>query len=174
MKKWKIMKYFHKLSWCKKFKVKTSPNTEFRYSAFSRAVSALLPFEVREGMEFEHTLETDLTRCYQDLEEGDRFESSDLRLERCFLALLRVDTQLILSFVLRNEIAFFRICLPWGEGKLFQANCLTTSFSVSWAGGRAGQLKMRWDKAVHETEQVSLKEFPRRVDVGESRGGRPF
>ncbi len=26
-------------------------NTEFRHSAFSRAVSAVLPFEVREGME---------------------------------------------------------------------------------------------------------------------------
>ena len=41
----------------------------------------------------EHTPETDLTRCHQDFEEGDRFESSDLRLERCcFLALRRVDT----------------------------------------------------------------------------------
>ncbi len=70
-------------------------NTEFRHSAFSRAVSAVRPFEVREGMEGEHTPETDLTRCQQDLVEGDRFESSDLRLERCcFLALLRVDTHL--------------------------------------------------------------------------------
>ena len=33
-------------------------NTEFRHSAFSRAVSAVLPFEVREGMEGEHTPET--------------------------------------------------------------------------------------------------------------------
>ena len=42
-----------------------------------------------------HTPETDLTRHHQDLEEGDRFESSDLRWERwCFLALLRVDTHL--------------------------------------------------------------------------------
>ena len=30
-------------------------NTEFRHSAFSRAVSAVRPFEVREGMEEEHT-----------------------------------------------------------------------------------------------------------------------
>ena len=37
-------------------------NTEFRHSAFSRAVSAVRPFEVREGMEGEHTPETDLTR----------------------------------------------------------------------------------------------------------------
>ena len=71
-------------------------NTEFSHSAFSRAVSAVWPFEVREGMEGEHTPETDLTRCHQDLEEGDRFESSDLRLESCcFLALLRVDTHLL-------------------------------------------------------------------------------
>ena len=55
--------------------------TEFRCSVFSRAVSAVQPFEVREGMEGEHTPETDLTRCHQDLEAGDRFESSDLTLE---------------------------------------------------------------------------------------------
>ena len=47
--------------------------------AFPHAVSAVRPFEVREGMEGEHTPETDLTRRHQDLEEGDRFESSDLR-----------------------------------------------------------------------------------------------
>ena len=35
-------------------------NTEFRHSAFSRGVSAVWPFEVREGMEGEHTPETDL------------------------------------------------------------------------------------------------------------------
>ncbi len=68
-------------------------NTEFRHSAFSRAVSAVRSFEVREGMQGEHTQETDLIRCHQDLEEGESFESSDLRLERCcFLPLLRVDT----------------------------------------------------------------------------------
>ena len=54
-------------------------NTEFRHSAFSRAVSAVQPFEVREGMELEHTPETDLIRRHQDLEDGERFESSDLR-----------------------------------------------------------------------------------------------
>ena len=70
-------------------------NTEFRHSAFSRAVSAVWPFEVREGMEGEHTPETDLIRRHQDLEEGETFESSDLSLQRsCFLALLRVDTHL--------------------------------------------------------------------------------
>ena len=53
-------------------------NTEFRHSALSRAVSAVQQFEVREGMEGEHTPETDLMRCHQDLEEGERFESSDL------------------------------------------------------------------------------------------------
>ena len=54
-------------------------NTEFRNSAFSSAVSAAQPFEAREGMERKLTPETDLTRCHQNLEEGDRFESSDLR-----------------------------------------------------------------------------------------------
>ena len=55
-------------------------NTEFSHSAFSRAESAVWPFEVREGMEEEHTPETILNRHHQDLEEGDRFESSVLRL----------------------------------------------------------------------------------------------
>ena len=41
-------------------------NLEFRHSAFSRVVSAMQPFEVRDGMEGEHTPETDLTRHYQD------------------------------------------------------------------------------------------------------------
>ena len=53
-------------------------NTEFRHSAFSCVVSAVRPFEVREGMEREHTPETDLMRHHQDLEEGERVESSDL------------------------------------------------------------------------------------------------
>ena len=63
-------------------------NTEVRHSAFSCAVSAVQPFEVRERMEGEHMPETDLIRCHQDFEEGERFESLDLSLERCcFLAL---------------------------------------------------------------------------------------
>ena len=53
--------------------------TEFRHSDFSRAVSAVRPFEVRERVEGEHTPETDLIRCHQDFEEGERFEGSDLR-----------------------------------------------------------------------------------------------
>ena len=35
-------------------------NTEFRHSAFSCAVSAVQPFELREGMEGGNTPETDL------------------------------------------------------------------------------------------------------------------
>ena len=52
-------------------------NVEFRHSAFLCAVSAVQPFEVRVGMEGKYTPETDLTRHHQDLDEGDRFESSD-------------------------------------------------------------------------------------------------
>ena len=55
-------------------------NTELRRSAFSRAESAVVPFEVREGVEGEHTPETDSTRCQQVLKEGDKFQSSVLRL----------------------------------------------------------------------------------------------
>ena len=53
-------------------------NNEFRHLAFSHAESAVWPFEVREWMKGEHTPETDLIRHHQDLEEGERFESSDL------------------------------------------------------------------------------------------------
>ena len=78
-------------------------NTEFRHSAFLRAVSPVQPIETREGMEGEHTPEADLIRCHQDLEEGDRFESSDLRLEKCcFLALLRVNTHTFSELYGRN------------------------------------------------------------------------
>ena len=42
-------------------------NKEFRHSAFSCAVSAVQPFEEREGMEGDHTPETDLSRQRQDL-----------------------------------------------------------------------------------------------------------
>ena len=40
-------------------------NTELKHSAFFRAESAVVPFEVRKGMEGEHIPETDLTRCHQ-------------------------------------------------------------------------------------------------------------
>ena len=53
-------------------------NTELRHSAFSCAVSAVGPFEVREGLEGEHTPQKDLIRCHQDFEEGERLENSDL------------------------------------------------------------------------------------------------
>ena len=113
-------------------------NTVLRHSAFSRAESAVVPFQVREGMEGEHTPETDLTRCHHVLEEGDKFERSILRLDRgCFLALLRVDT-LIADFLECTEIAFSRINLPGREYTLFQSNCLTTGFSVPWAGRGIG------------------------------------
>ena len=99
-------------------------NTEFRHSAFSCAVSAVPPFEVREGMEGEHTPETDLTR-HQDLEEGSRFESSDLRLERCcFLALLREDTH---SFrALWKELRLPSVGFAFREAK---ASCFRTTAS---------------------------------------------
>jgi len=80
-------------------------NTEFRYSVFSQAESAVLTFEETEEMEVEHTPERHLRRHHQVLEEGDKFEGSFLGLDRCFLlALLRVDT-LIADFLECTEIA---------------------------------------------------------------------
>ncbi len=100
-------------------------NTEFRHSAFSRAVSAVRPFEVREGMEREHTSETDLIRCHQDFEEGERFESSDLSLERCcFLPLLRVDTHLFRASW--KELRLPSVGFAFHEAK---ASCFRTTAS---------------------------------------------
>ena len=74
-------------------------------------------------MKGEHIPETDLTRCYQDLEEGDRFESSDLRLERClFLALLRVETHLFQA--LWNELRLPSVGFVFHEAK---ASCIRTT-----------------------------------------------
>ena len=100
-------------------------NTKFRHSAFSRAVSAVRPFEVREGMEGDHTPETDLIRRHQDFEEGERFESSDLRLGRCcFLALLRVDTHLFQA--LWKELRLPSVGFAFHEAK---ASCFRTTAS---------------------------------------------
>ena len=94
-------------------------NTEFSHSAFSRAVSAVPPFEIREGMEGGHIPETDLIRRHQDLEEGERFESSDLSFERCcFLALLMVDTHLFQA--LWKELRLPSVRFSFHEEK---ANC---------------------------------------------------
>ena len=87
-------------------------NTELRHSTFARV--AVVPFEVREGMEGEHTAETDLTRCHWVLEEGDMFESSFLRLDRfCFLAFLRVDTHLLRA--LWNDLRLLSIVFAFQE-----------------------------------------------------------
>jgi len=87
-------------------------NTEFKHSAFSRVVSAVWPFEVRDGMEGEHTPETDLTRCHQNLEKGDRFVSSDEIRKMLFPGSPQGRHTLVLSFVEGTEIAFSWICLP--------------------------------------------------------------
>ena len=58
-----------------------------------------MQFEVREGTEGERTPETDLARHHQILEEGDKFKSLFLRLDRCcFLALVSVNTHLLRTF----------------------------------------------------------------------------
>ena len=83
------------------------------------------PFEVREGMEGEHTPETDLMRRHQDLEDGERFESSDLRLEGCcFLALLRGDRHLFRA--LWKELRLPSVGFAFHEAK---ATCFRTTAS---------------------------------------------
>ena len=61
-------------------------NTELRHSAFSRAESAVVPFERRGALEEKHTPETDLTRHHQILENGDKLERSVLRFDSLVLA----------------------------------------------------------------------------------------
>ena len=58
----------------------------------------VMPFEVREE---KHTPETDLTRHRQVFEEGDKFERSFLRLDRCFLIAFWNDLRLPLIGFLR-------------------------------------------------------------------------
>ena len=50
-------------------------NTEFRHSAFSQAVSAVQPFEVRKGMDGGTYTRNRHNQMPQDLEEVDSFES---------------------------------------------------------------------------------------------------
>ena len=87
-------------------------NTEFRHSAFSRAVSAVRPFEVREGMEGEHTPGTDLIRCHQDLEEGERFERSDGLRKLLFSGSPEGRYTLVASFMEGTEITLSWVCFP--------------------------------------------------------------
>ena len=84
--------------------------------------SAVQPFEVREGMEGEHTPETDLTRHHQDLEEGDSLRVQ-MKLERwCFLALLRVDTHLFRA--LWKELRLPTVVFAFQEA---MASCFRTT-----------------------------------------------
>ena len=63
-------------------------------------------------MERKHTPDTDFIKFPQDLEEGERFESSDLRLDICcFLVLMRVDT-LVSSFMEGTEITLSWVRFP--------------------------------------------------------------
>ena len=72
-----------------------------------------------------HTPKTDLIRCHQDFEEGERFESSDLSFERCcFLDLLRVDT--LLFRALWKELRLPSVGLVFHEAK---ASCFRTTAS---------------------------------------------
>ena len=79
----------------------------------------MVPFEVRERMEGEHTSETDLTRCRQVLEEGDKFESPFLRLDRCLLVLLRGDTHLLHALWNDLTLPLVGFAFPEGGCKLF-------------------------------------------------------
>ena len=69
--------------------------TELRHSTFSQVESAVVTFEERKG---EQSPETDFSKCCQVLEEGDNFESPFWRLDRCFLAFMRVDAHLLWNF----------------------------------------------------------------------------
>ena len=73
-------------------------NTDLRHSAVSCAELAVVPFEVREGIEGEHTPKINFKRYHQFLEEGDKFESSFLRLDMFSGSLASGDT-LVVVFV---------------------------------------------------------------------------
>ena len=85
----------------------------------------MVPFEVREGMEGEHTPVLDLIRHHQVLEEGDKFESSFLRLDRCcFLAPLRVDTHLL--WALWNDLRLPSVGFAFQEENVSSSKATTS------------------------------------------------
>ena len=115
--------------------------TELRHSAFSRAELAVVPFQVREGIEGKHTPDPD--KVPPGYGGGRQILSLLLRLDRCFLPLLRVDTCILVADFLECTEAFGQIFLPGEEGKSFQGNCLITpTFIAPWV--EKGQ-----DKYVH-------------------------
>ena len=61
-------------------------------------------------MEGEHTPETDFIRCHQDLEEGERFESSDEI--RKMLTCSPEGKYTLLSFMEGTEITLSWVCFP--------------------------------------------------------------
>ena len=75
-------------------------------------------------MEGEHTPETDLIRCYQVLEEGDKFEISFLRLDRYFLALLRVDIYLLQALLNVLRLLSVGFSFPEKNVSCFKATAL--------------------------------------------------
>ena len=76
-------------------------------------------------MEGEHAPEKDLTKHHHVLEEGDKFESSFLRLDRCcFLALMRVDTHLLRD--IWKELRFLLVGFAFLEEK---ASCFSATAS---------------------------------------------
>ena len=75
-------------------------------------------------MEGGNTLETGLARCHRALEEGDKFESSILRLDRCCLALLKVDIHLL--WALWNDLRFPSAGFAFQEEK---ASCFRATAS---------------------------------------------
>ena len=74
----------------------------------------MVPFvrEVREGMEWEHTPDTDLRRRNQDFEEGERFESSDKIRKMLFSGSPEGRYTLVSSFMEGTEIALSWVCFP--------------------------------------------------------------
>ena len=90
------------------------------------------------------TPETDLIRCHQDLEEGERFESW-LEIRKMLFSGSPEDRHTLFpSFMEGTEITLGWVCFPWGKGKLFQDNWLTTSFSEPRAGGRSFSVVPDW------------------------------
>ena len=70
-------------------------------------VSAVWPLEVMEG---EHIPETDLTRHHKDLEEGERFESSDELRKMLFSGSPEGICTLVPSFMEGTEITLRWVC----------------------------------------------------------------
>ena len=110
-----------------------------------------------KGLEGRRTPETDLTLCHQVLEEGDKFESSFLRLDGCcFLALQKVGHTLVAD--VWNDLRLPAVGFAFQEEK---ESCFRSSASPHHSvseqlSHHRIQFTMGWKKATITEDEMGM------------------